>query len=90
MNKEIKGLSGYSIMKTTITRFKLKVWGLKDLALILFILSLNVPLRGVWGFLISVLLIGVSLTLIDRAIEKEVNTWLGSKDCKINTYLEKK
>ena len=91
MKEKIKGVGGYKVMRTTITKFKLKIFGLKDLALILFILALNVPNGlGVWGFVLSVIAIIISLTAIDKAIEKEVNDWLGSKDCEINTYVEKK
>ena len=81
------------LFRISISKFKLKTWGLKDLALILFLIVVVAFLEmfnGILGFIINVFLIGLVLTLIDKSIEKEVNDWLASARCKINIAVENK
>jgi len=86
MNKEIS-------LRVQINKFKLKAWGLKDIALILLLMVVlyffNL-IGGFWGFVFDVFLVGLVLILLDKSIEKEVNDWLSSDKCKINIIVEKK
>lgn len=75
----------------SITRFKLKPFGLKDIALFLFIMVIFFffdILTGFWGFVIKTFLMCLTLIFIDLAIEKEVNDWLASKDVKVTIKVE--